>query len=177
MLPIQKNSDCYSDHAIKNSTAACTPRVAGRLSTLPRAADALARPAVTLTRPRACPTGSSAQISFSFAFTRSQQQRTTALHCRRRQPCHHCSPWHHRQQALTHSSAVYSSASSTSPWSRKVKVEAVLLLLRGRAPCPARAPSSSRALATASRLTPSRPQIPHHLLYLVHPLVEPIERS
>ena len=86
------------------------------------------------------------------------------------------SPWHHRQQALTHSSTVYSSTSSTSPWSHKVKVEAVLLL-RGRAPFPARAPSSSRALATASRLTPSRPQIPHHLLYLVHPLVEPIERS
>ena len=154
------------------AVVAAWPRRGGRTS-------ALAPPVRPSRTPQLhAPSGGSVAfncISISSSTRRSRE--AAALHCRRRQPCHHCSPWHHRQQALTHSSAVYSSASSTSPWSRKVKVEAVLLLLRGRAPCPARAPSSSRALATASRLTPSRPQIPHHLLYLVHPLVEPIERS
>jgi len=42
-------------------------------------------------------------------------------------------------------------------------------------PLPPGAPSSPRALAAASHLAPSRPPLPRHLLYLVHPLVEPLE--
>jgi len=44
---------------------------------------------------------------------------------------------------------------------------------RNALPSPPRASSSSRALVTAPRLVPSRPRLHHHLLDLVHLIVEP----
>ena len=49
---------------IQKSAAAWVTRVAGRLTARPRATDALARPAMTYTLPRAYPTSSQAQFSF-----------------------------------------------------------------------------------------------------------------